>query len=73
MAGQDPAGRQLRRIRASTLIADGTLDQLDPTANDWLLALAVPRAHLLLHPDAGHAFLFQDAAQFVPAVERFLH
>jgi pimeloyl-ACP methyl ester carboxylesterase len=73
MAGQDPAGRQLSRIRASTLVADGTLDQLDPTANDWLLALGIPRAHLLLYPDAGHAFLFQDAAQVVPAVERFLH
>jgi pimeloyl-ACP methyl ester carboxylesterase len=72
MAGQDPAGRQLSRIRASTLVADGTLDQLDPTANDRLLALGIPRAHLLLYPDAGHAFLFQDAAQFAPAVQRFL-
>jgi len=25
-----------------------------------------------MYPDAGHAFLFQDAARFVPAVERFL-
>jgi len=72
MAGQDPAGRRLSRIRASTLVADGTLDELDPTANDWLLARGIPRAHLVLYPDAGHAFLFQDAAQFVPAAERFL-
>jgi len=72
MAGQDPAGRRLSRIRASTLVADGTLDQLDPTANDWLLARRIPRAHLVLYPDAGHAFLFQDAAQFVPVAERFL-
>jgi hypothetical protein len=27
---------------------------------------------LLLYPDAGHAFWFQDAARFLPAVERFL-
>jgi pimeloyl-ACP methyl ester carboxylesterase len=40
--------------------------------NDRLLARGIPRAGLLLYPDAGHAFLFQDAAQFVPAVERFL-
>jgi len=33
---------------------------------------ATKAAHLLLYPDAGHAFLFQDAAEFVPAVERFL-
>lgn len=72
MAGQDPAGRLLSRIQAPTLVADGTLDQLNPVQNDQLLARGVPCAHLLLYPDAGHAFLFQDAAQFVPAVERFL-
>jgi pimeloyl-ACP methyl ester carboxylesterase len=72
MAGQDPAGRRLRQIRARTLVADGTQDALDPVANDWLLALGIPRARLLLYPDAGHAFLFQDAARFVPVVEQFL-
>jgi pimeloyl-ACP methyl ester carboxylesterase len=72
MAGQDPSGHQLSRIQAPTLVADGTLDQLNPVANDQLLARGIPRAHLLLYPDAGHAFLFQAAAQFVRAVERFL-
>jgi pimeloyl-ACP methyl ester carboxylesterase len=72
MAGQDPAGRRLSRIQAPALVADGTLDQLDPVPNDRLLARGIPRARLLLYPDAGHAFLFQDAAQFVPTVERFL-
>jgi pimeloyl-ACP methyl ester carboxylesterase len=72
MAGQDPAGRRLSRIQARTLVADGTLDQLNPVPNDQLLARGIPRASLLLYPDAGHAFLFQDAAQFVPVVERFL-
>jgi hypothetical protein len=32
----------------------------------------VPGARLILYPDAGHAFLFQDASSFIPAVERFL-
>lgn len=72
MSGQDPAGRQLHRIEARTLVADGTLDQLNPVANAWLLARGIPRAHLLLYPDAGHAFLFQDAARYVPSVDRFL-
>jgi pimeloyl-ACP methyl ester carboxylesterase len=72
MAGRDPAGRRLSRIRARTLVADGTLDQLDPVPNDWLLATGIPRARLLLYPDAGHAFLFQCTTWFVPAVERFL-
>ena len=72
MAGQDPAGREVGRLRVRTLVADGTLDQLDPAANDVLLARSVPGARLLLFPDAGHAFLFQDTALFVPAVEGFL-
>ena len=72
MAGRDPAGRRLGQIRIPTLVADGTLDQLDPTPNDWLLARSVPGASLILYPDAGHAFLFQDAGAFVPAVGKFL-
>ena len=72
LAGQDPPGRQVGKLRVPTLVADGTLDQLDPTANDRLLAASVPGARLILYPDAGHAFLFQDASSFIPAVERFL-
>jgi len=72
MSGADPAGRQLDRIHAPALVADGTQDELDPVQNDWLLARGIHRAHLLLYPDAGHAFLFQDAASFVPAADRFL-
>jgi pimeloyl-ACP methyl ester carboxylesterase len=72
MAGQDRAGRRLSRIRARTLVADGTQDALDPVPNDQLLARGIPRASLVLYPDAGHAFLFQDTAQLVPAIERFL-
>ena len=72
LAGQDPAGRQVRRLQIPTLVADGTLDRLDPMANDRLLADSVPGARLILYPDAGHAFLFQDASSFIPAVERFL-
>jgi pimeloyl-ACP methyl ester carboxylesterase len=72
MAGQDRAGRRLARIRARTLVSDGTRDALDPVPNDRLLARGIPRASLLLYPDAGHAFLFQDSAQFVAVIQRFL-
>ena len=72
LAGQDPAGTQIGKLRIPTLVADGTLDQLDPTANDRLLAASVTGARLILYPDAGHAFLFQDASSFIPAVEKFL-
>jgi len=72
LAGQDPAGRKLGDIRVPTLVADGTVDALDPVANDRQLAAAVPGARLLLYPEAGHAFLFQDLTSFLPAAERFL-
>jgi pimeloyl-ACP methyl ester carboxylesterase len=72
IAGQDPARRQLGQLRLPTLVADGTLDQLDPVANDRMLADTIPGAKLILYPGAGHAFLFQDLASFLPAVQRFL-
>jgi pimeloyl-ACP methyl ester carboxylesterase len=72
IAGTDPAGRQLGQVRLPTLVADGTVDQLDPVANDRLLSATVPGAKLILYPDAGHAFLFQDLASFLSAVQGFL-
>ena len=51
-----------------------------PRGSIWLsilrdcatLARTVRGARLALYPDAGHSFLFQDAAAFVPAVDEFL-
>ncbi len=70
--GTDPAGTNPATITAPTLIADGTLDRLDPTANSHTLTKLIHRAQLHLYPDAGHAFLFQDQANFVPTIEAFL-
>ena len=72
LAGQDPPGRQVGKLQVPTLVADGSLDRLDPSANARLLARSVPGARLILYPDAGHAFLFQDASTFISAMERFL-
>ncbi len=71
-AGLDPAGRQSAKIAVPALIADGTADRLDPLANSHALAGLIPGARLTLYPDAGHAFLFQDQAVFIPLVESFL-
>jgi pimeloyl-ACP methyl ester carboxylesterase len=71
-AGLDPAGQQAAEITAPTLIADGTADRLDPLANSHALAGLIHGAKLMLYPDAGHAFLFQDQAAFIPLVESFL-
>jgi len=71
LAGQDAAGHLVGEIRVPTLVADGTLDQDIRPPNAQLLASSVPGAKLLLFDDAGHAFLFQDAAGFLRAVETF--
>jgi pimeloyl-ACP methyl ester carboxylesterase len=71
-AGADPAGHLVAKITAPTLLADGTDDRLDPTANSRLLQRLIPGARVVLYPDAGHAFLFQDYAAFAAVVESFL-
>jgi pimeloyl-ACP methyl ester carboxylesterase len=70
--GTDPAGQKTVTISAPTLIADGTIDRLDPVANNYALARLIRGARLKLYPDAGHAFLFQDEKSFVPLIESFL-
>ena len=72
LAGSDPAGPRLASVGASTLVADGTADALNPVANDQLLATTIPGAQITLYRDAGHAFLFQDTVAFVARIDRFL-
>jgi pimeloyl-ACP methyl ester carboxylesterase len=72
IAGRDAAGRLTGDIRVPTLVAGGTADHFMARANERLLASSVPGAKLLFFDDAGHAFLFQDAARFIRAVEAFL-
>jgi pimeloyl-ACP methyl ester carboxylesterase len=71
-AGTDPAGQLAATVAVPTLIADGTLDRLDPLANSDTLARLIPGARLARYPDAGHAFLFQDQTAFVALLEAFL-
>ncbi|MDQ6778774.1 MAG: alpha/beta hydrolase, partial [Actinomycetota bacterium] len=70
--GQDPAGPRITAVSVPTLVADGVVDALDPVSNDHELAGLIPHAQLVLYPDAGHGFLFQDAGEFVPRVDAFL-
>jgi pimeloyl-ACP methyl ester carboxylesterase len=71
-AGDDASGRHPGDIVAPTLVADGTEDALNPVSNDRMLAQLIHSAHLVLYPDAGHGFLFQDAASFVAGLRSFL-
>ena len=70
--GTDPAGRRIATIEVPTLIADGTADRIDAAANDRTLAGLIRGSRLVLYPDAGHAFLFQEGTPFTALVESFL-
>jgi pimeloyl-ACP methyl ester carboxylesterase len=70
--GTDSPGHLIGAIRVPALVADGTLDALDPVANDRQLATTISGARLVLYRGAGHGFLFQDAASFVRLLEKFL-
>lgn len=72
IAGNELTGHLAGLIGVPALVADGTEDAFDPVQNSGLLARQIPRARLVLYPDAGHGFLFQDAAQFLPLVEAFI-
>jgi pimeloyl-ACP methyl ester carboxylesterase len=69
---RDPAGKRIASISLPTLVADGTIDVVDPVSNARALAKLIRGAKLQLYPNAGHAFLFQDESSFVPLVESFL-
>jgi pimeloyl-ACP methyl ester carboxylesterase len=71
-AGDDPTGHLVVKITAPTLLADGADDRLDPTANSHLLAGLIHGSKVMIYPDAGHAFLFQDYSAFATSVESFL-
>jgi pimeloyl-ACP methyl ester carboxylesterase len=72
IAGDERAGHLISRIHVPTLVADGTQDAFDPVCNAYVLADSIRHARVVLFPDAGHAFLFQDASQFIPLVEEFI-
>ncbi len=72
LEGDDPAGHDVGTIRVPTLVADGTVDALDPVTNDKKLVSAIHGARLALYSGAGHGFLFQDAGAFVRRLEKFL-
>jgi pimeloyl-ACP methyl ester carboxylesterase len=70
--GDDPAGMKTGQISVPTLVADGTVDRLNPIANAHHIASLIPGSTLVIYSDAGHAFLFQDQAAFVPVIKSFL-
>jgi 3-oxoadipate enol-lactonase len=72
-AGARYAGslRQMR-IRARTLVVQGTADTVVDPGNGKLLADRIPAAQLMIFPDLGHLLFWQDPDGFATAVISFL-
>ncbi len=72
-AGARYAGhRRQTRIRARTLVVQGTADTVVNPANGKLLADRIPGAQLTVFPDLGHLLFWQDPDGFAAAVISFL-
>lgn len=70
--GNDSAWPRLAEIGQPVLVANGQFDRMVHPYNSYAMAQRLPRAKLVLYPDAGHGFLFQHHAEFGDEVVRFL-
>ena len=70
--GQDPAGMRVDTITLPTLIGDGADDELTPVGNAYTLHTMIAHSALVVYPDAGHTFVFQDAANWSAKIKEFL-
>jgi pimeloyl-ACP methyl ester carboxylesterase len=62
---------ELKSISQPTLIADGVNDIMIPTINSFLLSQHIPKAQLIIYPNAGHAAHFQYPDLFLKHAELF--
>ena len=65
-------GLRQTRIRARTLVMQGTADTVVDPRNGKLLGDRIPGAQLMLFPDLGHLLFWQDPDGFATAVISFL-
>ena len=63
---------RLRRCSLPFLIVNGSNDIMVPTVNAFALSQAIPKAELIIYPDAGHGSIFQYADLFVEHAKLFL-
>lgn len=62
----------LRRIAVPTLVITGSQDIITPPINSRRLAGLIPGAQLVLVPNAGHSFVFQEPATVAALITDFL-
>jgi pimeloyl-ACP methyl ester carboxylesterase len=53
-------------------VANGTSDVMLPAYRSYVISQEAPNAKLILYPNAGHGFLFQEIEDFAGQVTRFL-
>ena len=72
---RDDAGRfdRLRFIKQPCLVVNGVRDTLIPVKNSYMLAEHLPKATLIVYPDAGHGSIFQYNRSFVTQSRLFLN
>src|ERR1700722_10164312 len=63
---------ELKTIKQSTLIVNGSNDIMVPTINSWILARNIRDAQLIVYPDSGHAAHFQYPQLFLQHSKLFL-
>lgn len=59
-------------LRLPILVANGAHDVMIPAYRSYVLSQQAPDAKLVLYPDAGHAFLFQEIEDFSREIAHFL-
>ncbi len=64
--------KQLKEIKAPTLVATGKEDRLIPAANSEILAREIPGARLVLFEGAGHGFITSARQPFLKVLKEFL-
>ncbi|MEE8825301.1 putative non-heme bromoperoxidase BpoC [Lentilactobacillus sunkii] len=62
----------LSKYNLPVLVANGDHDKMVPTPNSHDLADRFPNSQLIIYPDAGHAGIFQNYAEFVNSANHFL-
>jgi len=64
--------RDLRTITKPTFVITGRQDLITPALNSTRIAAAIPSARLVLVPNAGHSFVFQQPASVTAMINAFL-
>jgi pimeloyl-ACP methyl ester carboxylesterase len=64
--------KQLKDIKAPTLVVTGRDDVLIPTANSEILAREIPGAELAIFENAGHGFVTSAREPFLKVFREFL-